>query len=236
MFWEVLFYVFCGFLLAEVATLNTTVYLHRASTHKSVEFHPLVEFFFQLNLWITTGIRRMEWVAVHLCHHVRTDKAGDPHSPVLLGFWRVQLFNVLLYRNAAKNPEVMWYGRNVKLSWMERKLFRFSLLGLALGISLACLIFGLWQGLVISVSHTIFYLQLNSLVNAYCHVRGYKNFPEADAFNSSWVAWITCGEGWHNNHHKQPGSAKLSVIGSEFDLGWMLVKTLRALGLAHVKA
>jgi len=232
---EILGCLLIGFLLAELATMVTTLYLHRSSTHKSVKFHFFVEFVFQLILWLTTGINRKEWVAVHLSHHSNTDKEGDPHSPVLLGFWRVQLGNVLLYRRAARDPKIMKLGERVNLSWAEKNLFTSPLLGLSIGIGMACLIFGWWQGLLISLFHTVFYLELNSLVNAYCHLWGYKNFPEADAFNSKWVAWITGGEGFHNAHHYKPGSPKLSNKKWEFDMGWVIIKTLKFFRLAETK-
>jgi len=59
---------------------------------------------FRLILWITTGQRRQEWVAVHRKHHTFTDREGDPHSPRLLGLWRVQLLNVYYYMREARNP------------------------------------------------------------------------------------------------------------------------------------
>lgn len=234
MIWQILFCVLCGFLLAQVATLATTMYLHRSSTHKSVEYHSSVQFFFQFVLWLTTGINRREWVAVHLCHHAHTDEAGDPHSPILLGESVVQVLNPKLYRNATKKPEVMSYGKNIQLSWAERNLFCSKQSGLLFGIATAILIFGLWQGLLFSASHAVFYLQLNALVNAYCHVRGYKNFSNAHAFNSRWVAWFTGGEGYHNNHHHMPGNPKLSEKSREFDIGWGLIRILTWLRLARV--
>ena len=234
MLWNILKLLLCGFVVAQVATLVTTLYLHRGSTHKSLEFNPVIEFFFQLTLWITTGINRKEWVAVHLCHHAHTDEEGDPHSPLLLGLKEVQLGNVFLYRKAAKDPKVLWYGRNIQLSWVERNLFFSPYLGLLIGVSLACWGFGWWQGILVSLLHTIFYLQLNSLVNAYCHVKGYKNFPEFPAFNSIWAGLSTCGEGFHNNHHHKPGNPKLSDKWFEFDIGWLVVQFLQLFGLARV--
>ena len=85
--WMPFYSVLLAFLLAESSTLVTSVYLHRSSTHQSVKFHPAVEFFFQFWLWITTGINRMEWVAVHIYHHLFADEPGDPHSPIVMGFW-----------------------------------------------------------------------------------------------------------------------------------------------------
>lgn len=229
--------IFLGFLLAEVATLLTTVYLHRFSTHKSVFFHWSVEFLMQAILWLTTslvGRSRKEWVAVHLCHHAHADKDGDPHSPILLGLWPVQLGNVFLYRKAAKDPKVLWYGRNIKLTWAERTIFKSPTLGLLIGIALACYIFGFWPGLIISASHALFYLFfLNNLINGWCHVQGYKNFRDALAYNNRFIAMITMGEGLHNNHHFRPTRAKLSVRKSEFDNGWGFIKALMFLRLAR---
>lgn len=230
---RIVIFIFLGFVLSQVATLITTVYLHRSSTHKSVLFHWFVELLMQMILWLTTGINRKEWVSVHLCHHAHADKEGDPHSPFLSGFWRVQLGNVFLYQKAAKDPKVLWYGRNIKLTWAERTIFKSPFLGLLIGIALACYIFGFWFGLIISASHTLFYLFLiNNLVNGWCHVRGYKNFKDALAFNSRFIAMITMGEGLHNNHHFRPTRAKLSVKKSEFDIGWGFIRALMSVKLA----
>ncbi len=232
----VFYAVVIGFLLSQVASLATTVYLHRASTHQSVIFHPAVEFFFQLNLWITTGIKRVEWVAIHLYHHLHSDVEGDPHSPLVFGFWKVQLWNVVLYRRVAKDLKVLQYGKHLKLSWAERYIFKYSILGPVIGIGIACLIFGWKIGLLLSATHAFLYLFfLNNLVNGLCHWSGYKNFPEAHAYNNKWVAWITAGEGNHNNHHARPDFARLAVEPSEPDFGWILIAILKSLRLAKVK-
>src|SRR5512132_856419 len=83
--------------LTQVAVLATSVYLHRALTHRSLVVHPVADVAFRTVLWLTTGQRRREWVAVHRKHHTFTDRDGDPHSPRLLGLWRVQLLNVYYY-------------------------------------------------------------------------------------------------------------------------------------------
>lgn len=234
MFWEILRLMFFGFLVAELASLMTTAYLHRSSTHGAVIYNSAVEFIMQFISWLTTGINRKEWVAIHLCHHAHADQDGDPHSPIILGLWKVQLGNLFLYRKAAKNPEVLWYGRHIKPTLAERTIFKWPALGLALGISIACLTMGWWQGLILAGAHAILYLfVLNNLVNGWCHVYGYKNFNTV-AFNNRWVAWLTMGEGLHNNHHWKPGRAKLSTRLSEFDLGWFFIKTLSLFGLARI--
>src|SRR5919206_4957854 len=88
--------------VTQVAILATTVYLHRTLAHRAVTLRPTVAFVFRLVTWITTGLRPREWVAVHRLHHAHTDEEGDPHSPQLMGYAKVQFGNPYLYRKAAR--------------------------------------------------------------------------------------------------------------------------------------
>ncbi|MGO9559824.1 MAG: fatty acid desaturase, partial [Acidimicrobiales bacterium] len=103
--------VLLAFIIASVVTqiamLTTTVFLHRTLSHRSLTLRPAARFTFRVITWMTTGIRPRQWVAVHRKHHAYTDQEGDPHSPLLLGFWQVQLGNVVYYKRAAKDPEVI---------------------------------------------------------------------------------------------------------------------------------
>ena len=101
---ELLGAVLLGLLLAQIALLLTTVYLHRSLAHRSVRLAPGVERACRGLLWILVGIRPRQWVAVHRKHHAFTDTPRDPHSPLVLGFSRVLFANALLYRNAARDP------------------------------------------------------------------------------------------------------------------------------------
>jgi stearoyl-CoA desaturase (delta-9 desaturase) len=75
--------------LTQVAVIATSIYLHRALAHRSLRVYSLADVVFRTALWLTTGQCRQEWVAVHRKHHAFTDREGDPHSPRLLGFWRL---------------------------------------------------------------------------------------------------------------------------------------------------
>lgn len=87
-------------------------------------------------LWLTTGIKVREWAAVHRRHHAYTDVPGDPHSPFLKGYWKVQLYNAGLYRAAAHDPETMRkYSRDIKVDKWDTALFDHGFLGPALGIA-----------------------------------------------------------------------------------------------------
>ena len=89
--------------LTQIAAVATSVYLHRGLAHRSLRLHPVADAAFRTVLWLTTGQTRREWVAVHRKHHTFTDREGDPHSPRLLGLWRVQAWNVYYYIREARN-------------------------------------------------------------------------------------------------------------------------------------
>src|SRR5207253_7188211 len=90
--------------LTETAVVATSVYLHRALAHRALAMHPVADVFFRTVLWLMTGQRRQEWVAVHRKHHAFTDREGDPHSPRLLGLWRVQPFHRYYFQGGGGNP------------------------------------------------------------------------------------------------------------------------------------
>jgi len=219
--------------LIQTAVFSTTIFLHRAATHRALMLHPAVAWLFRLALWVTTGLSTKEWVAVHRKHHAFTDEEGDPHSPALMGFWSVQLFNVFHYLKEARNPEVIErYARDIQDDRWERWVFRHGLAGPVLGTAGLCAIIGLPWGLLAAGIHGFMYVfVLSSSINGLCHHVGYKNFDNT-ATNIRLLALITGGEGLHNNHHGFPRSPKFSFRASEFDPAWPIIKLLIVLGLA----
>src|SRR5688500_8237801 len=132
-----------GLAVSQVAILSTTIYLHRCLAHRAVRLHPAAAFPFRFFLWITTGLRARDWAAIHRKHHRFTDKPGDPHSPILLGFWKVQLGNAFLYRNEAKAEDVVaTYAPELKPDKLDRWFFDRAWIGLPLGIGAAYVITG----------------------------------------------------------------------------------------------
>jgi len=219
--------------IIQIAVFSTTIYLHRTATHKALILHPAVAWMFKLMLWLTTGLSTKEWVAVHRKHHAFTDEEGDPHSPALLGFWKVQLGNVFYYmRELRKTDVVERYARDIEEGWWDRQVFRRGLLGLGVGITLVCLTLGLWWGILAAAIHAVMYVfVLSSSINGLCHHVGYRNFNNT-ATNIRIVALLTGGEGLHNNHHGYPRSPKFSFRASEFDPAWPIIRLLIALHLA----
>src|SRR4051812_35542821 len=134
-----------GAVVSVFANVCTTVYLHRALSHRALTLHPAVDQLFRFSVWITTGLQPRQWVAVHRKHHAFTDVEGDPHSPVLHGWVKVQLENVAMSRREAQNPETLArYARDLPQTTADRLFYDHALLGLGIGVALLVLVFG-WQ-------------------------------------------------------------------------------------------
>jgi stearoyl-CoA desaturase (delta-9 desaturase) len=228
-----------AFLVTELTILATTVYLHRALSHRALSIKPAAALPFRFLLWISTGMRPREWVAVHRKHHAATDTVDDPHSPIVHGFWRVQLGNVGLYKKVAGDEvAVKRYARDLPADGLDRALFDHSLLGLGIGIVIAMLIttglgFGWQVGLLGAGLHALMYVMLSGAINAVGHTYG-RRPQENSATNGQMLALVTAGEGLHNNHHAAPTSATFALHG-EFDPAWILIRVMKRLGLASVR-
>jgi stearoyl-CoA desaturase (delta-9 desaturase) len=220
--------------VTQVAIFSTTIYLHRTATHRGLVLHPAAAFSLRFSLWLTTGISTKEWVAVHRKHHAFTDEEGDPHSPLLKGFWRVQLGNVFYYIREARNAAVIEkFAPDIKDDFWDRWFFNYGTIGLLIGTTILCSVIGLWCGLLAAAIHAISYVfVLSPSINGLCHHVGYKNFGNT-ATNLRILALVTGGEGLHNNHHAFPRSPKFSVGRGEIDPAWPVVKLLTLLTLAR---
>jgi stearoyl-CoA desaturase (delta-9 desaturase) len=232
--------VVAAFVVTQAAIFATTVFLHRGLAHRALTMHPVAAFPCRFVIWITTGMRPREWAAVHRKHHASTDTADDPHSPKVVGFWRVQLGNVGLYKRAAGDRElVRKYARDIPADKFDRYAFDHALLGLAVGISILVAVlwalgFGLVTGFVGAGMHAVLYVMLAGAINAVGHTIGSRPYANS-ATNLQSLALVTGGEGLHNNHHAAPTSARFALNAREIDPGWWFVRILVALHLAQVR-
>ena len=221
-------------LVLQAAVFSTTIYMHRAVTHRALTLHPIVAWAFRLTLWLTTGMVAKKWAAVHRKHHAFTEEDGDPHSPYIQGFWHVQLGTIFYYVKETRNREtVRQYARDIKDDVWDRYFFNHGVVGPVLGLLLLCGALGLWWGLLTAALHGVIYVfVLNSSINGLCHRVGYKNFDNT-ATNIRIIALMTAGEGLHNNHHGFPSSPKLSVKSSEIIRPGPIIRLLTIFGLAQ---
>jgi len=233
MFDNLLWTLVYAILVTQVAILATSIKLHRGETHRALVLHPIIDWLFRFVLWITTGIYRRNWKAVHIKHHTFTDEEGDPHSPLLKGFWSVQLGNIIHYIRATRDKDLLnTFAPDNKDDWWDRRLFNHGFFGLAFGITSLCLLIGWRRGLLAAGIHAFLYVfVISPSINGLCHRFGYKNFGNT-ARNITLVALLTGGEGWHNNHHAYTRRAKFSFWWNEFDPSWGVIRTLMALRLA----
>ena len=231
-------YVLITLLLTHITIAGVTIYLHRNQTHRAVDLHPLVSHFFRFWLWLTTGMRTRDWVAVHRKHHAMVETGDDPHSPQIYGIKKVLFDGVDLYRREIANPETLEsYGHGTPADWLERNVYsRFNSLGITLLFVIYFLLFGF-------IGITIWAIQMvwvpffaAGVINGAGHWWGYRNFESRDtSTNIVPFGVLIGGEELHNNHHAFPTSARFSSKWFEFDLGWHYIRTMQSLGLARVR-
>jgi stearoyl-CoA desaturase (delta-9 desaturase) len=225
--------------LTHVTIAAVTLYLHRHQTHHALDLHPIPSHFFRLWLWLTTGMRTKEWVAVHRKHHAKCETVDDPHSPQVLGINAVLWGGVILYvRESAHADAVERYGHGTPDDWLERNVYsKYVLLGLTLTGLTDVLLFGIVPGVAILLTQIAWIpFWAAGVINGVGHWFGYRPSHTEDA-STNMAPWgiLIGGEELHNNHHAFPTSAKFSTRWYEFDIGWVYINILSALGLARVK-
>ena len=221
-----------------VTSLAVSLYLHRSMTHGGVTFHPLAAIPMRAFLWLVTGMRTKEWVAVHRKHHAFSDREGDPHSPLKEGLLAIVLGNVIYYRRASKDREMLdKYGKGTPDDWLERRIFAVGTgNGAMLLLGLCLVTFGWPAGFLSWLGMVVWIPFWGGIINGVGHAVGYRNFNVKDVSrNIAPVGFIAGGEELHNNHHADPRSARFSAQPWEFDVGWLAIRVLAAVGLARVE-
>lgn len=221
--------------------LGVTIGYHRLLSHRAFAAPKFVEYF-----WIMLGYLAFEgspiwWATVHRAHHRHVDTELDPHSP----------------RYGLKNAHVGWllhdqYPAHINPATQSKDMIkdpiynfleqggdwnRAHALNFAIGFAFRILIlvfFG-WQAALASTLAGLAVLQIPLMLNVICHIPklGYKNFESKDdSVNVWWVGILAMGEGWHNNHHTDPGSAQSGLKPWEIDVSWWTISAMKNLGLA----
>ncbi len=232
-----------GYVLVLLGTTHVTIaavtiFLHRAQAHRALDLHPIVSHFFRMWLWLTTGMVTREWVAIHRKHHAKCETAEDPHSPMVYGHWGVLRFGVDLYRKEAKNAEtISRYGYGTPDDWMERNVYgKYTWQGMGVSLIIFFALFG-FAGLAMwAIQLAWIPITAAGIINGTGHFWGYRNYSTDDtSTNISPIGIIIGGEELHNNHHAFGASAKFAHRWYEFDIGWIYIRMMSAVGLAHVR-
>lgn len=231
-------YIVVTLAITHVTIAAVTIFLHRTQAHRGLDLHAIPSHFFRFWLWLTTGMVTKEWVAIHRKHHAKCETAEDPHSPMVYGIKRVVLAGAELYRDESKNQETLdKYSHGVPNDWIERNVYaRYSWQGVGLMLVINLMLFGpvgaaIWAAQMIWIP-----FHAAGIINGVGHYWGYRHYTVNDtSTNITPIAFWIGGEELHNNHHAYPTSARFSMRWYEFDLGWLYIRILSALGLANVK-
>jgi len=207
---------------------------HRLLTHRGYKTPRWMEYFLTICGTLALEGGPIAWVATHRVHHQNTDKEGDPHSPRDGGLWAHMgwiLTGQAMHSNAKELLPYVPDLRKDKFHVWITKLHWVPLTMLGIGIFViggwSCLLWGIFLRTVVGLHATW-------LVNSATHMWGSRRFLTDDTSkNSLWVALLTFGEGWHNNHHAVPQSARHGIAWYEIDMNWYGICALQALGLAH---
>ncbi|ACY31624.1 DesA family fatty acid desaturase [Comamonas thiooxydans] len=232
--WQLLLYTL---ITTHFTIAGVTIYLHRSQAHRALDLGPIPSHVFRFWLWLGTGMLTKEWVAIHRKHHAKCETADDPHSPQTRGLGKVMREGAELYRAEAKNEETLRkYGHGTPDDWMERNIYRHSVMGPSLMLILNVALFGVIGLSIWAVQMIWIPFWAAGVVNGVGHFWGYRNYEATDA-STNLVPWglIIGGEELHNNHHTFPTSAKFSVKPYEFDIGWVYISLMQKLGWAKVK-
>ena len=233
--WQIVLYTLAT---THITIAAVTIFLHRAQAHRALDLHAIPAHFFRFWLWVGTGMVTKEWVAIHRKHHAKCETVDDPHSPQTRGLRTVMWRGAELYRAESANTETLKkFGHGTPDDWIERNLYsRFSWQGVALMLILDLVLFGALGAAVWAVQMVWIPFWAAGVVNGVGHYWGYRNFEAQDA-STNLSPWgiVIGGEELHNNHHTYPTSAKFSVKPYEFDIGWVYIRLMQAIGWAKVK-
>lgn len=214
--------------------IGVTLGFHRLLTHRSLRVPRVVEYAIAVLGTLALQGSPIEWVATHRKHHAYSDADGDPHD-VHLGLpWAHMEW---LYRTnpARLTPaERRRYAADLVADPFYRTLDHLVLpLQVTLGLLLLAL--GGWSWVVWGIFvRLVFTYHCTWLVNSAAHATGYRTFRTTDrSTNCWWVALLSFGEGWHNNHHAFPFSARHGLRWFELDMTWWTIRLLRAVHIAR---
>ncbi|WP_425616221.1 acyl-CoA desaturase [Anatilimnocola sp. NA78] len=229
--------------------MGITIGFHRLLTHRSFDTYRWVR-----ATWMLIGALSVEgsplvWCAVHRRHHQYSDQQGDPHSPHLagegwLGFWRGlwHSHSGWLFTGIWSHPEMQRYIPDLLadplLVKLDKLYFVWILLSFIIPTAIAWAVTGtlegavlglLWGGFVrVFLTHHVTWS-----INSICHVMGQREYVSGDHSRNNWVCGIlSFGEGWHNNHHAFPTSARHGLRWWQFDTSWLVIRAMQACGLA----
>ena len=220
-------------LLFTISPIGVTLTYHRLLSHRAFKVPKWLEYTLATFGALSAQGPVLLWVAEHRLHHRYSDDSRDPHDSNR-GFFYAHIGHLLYHKEFEDNREE-WlkyvpdlanqpYYHFLNKYWYVIALSLFPVLYAWGGWP-----FVMWGGFV----RIVMMLHITWFVNSAAHFWGYRNFDTDDnSKNNWWVALLASGEGWHNNHHAQPNCAAHGRMWWEFDITYIFICLLEAVGLA----
>ena len=226
--------LFVGVAMWWIATsLGIGMCYHRLLTNSGYKTHKCVEYLMKVCATLALEGGPIFWVATHRIHHKFSDKEGDPHSPID-GKWWAHMGWILMGKSMHHDTSTLSryvpdLAKDRFHVWITKYHYvPMIVVGLIL-LAIGGIPFVLW-GIFL---RTVVGLHATWLVNSATHSWGTRRYKTRDlSTNSWWVALLTWGEGWHNNHHANPVSARHGLAWYEIDTNWYCIWLMKKLGLA----
>jgi fatty-acid desaturase len=207
---------------------------HRLLTHRSYKIPKAIEYFLTVCGTLALEGGPITWVGTHRIHHQHADKDGDPHSPRDGGWW-AHMGWIISGKSHHNNTKLMAkYAPDMAQDRFYFWLNTYHYVPLTV-LGLVLLAVGGWPMVFWAVClRVVIGLHTTWLVNSATHMWGKQRFATRDdSRNNWWVALLTFGEGWHNNHHAHPTSARHGLMWYELDLTWLQIRLLKMMGVAR---
>ena len=220
--------------------IGITLCYHRLLTHRSYRTPKWFEYVLTVCGCLAWQGGPVEWVGVHRLHHKHSDADFDPHSPRHGFNWSHMLWTLHRQLEGVRaSSAARDLLRDGGMRWIDRLFWLPQLVLAAALLSVGWAIGGPWLGLswvVWGVAlRTVLVFHGTWFVNSAAHTWGYQNYRNTgeNSTNVWWVALLSFGEGWHNNHHAHPRSAAHGLRWFELDLTWWTIRALSWIGLAR---
>ncbi len=206
--------------------LGIVVTFHRCLTHQSYQTNPLLTKVFSILGCLGGTGSALAWVAIHINHHLKSDKPGDPHSPLYKGF---KIFSLDYETDIDVNTK--WRMRHLVVDRYQQALHRYYFLILVTWSLMLYAVGGLYLVVFLHWIPVVITALMSNVVNYVGHspnmLGGFRTYNLKDQSSNNWLWAIpSWGESWHNNHHRYPRNYT-TAVGRQIDISGLIIRLIK---------
>lgn len=230
-----------------ISGLGITVGYHRLFTHRSFEAPAPVRWFWAVAGSMAAEGSVIDWVGMHRCHHQHSDDHHDPHSPhqhgsglkgLVRGFWHAHTGWMFKPDPVNLDRYVVDFKDDKVVQAVSRQFGLWFLVGLIIPTVIGGLWDMSWKGALLGflwggAVRVLWVHHVTWSINSVCHIWGARPYKSHDESRNNVVMGVLAfGEGWHNNHHAFPASARHGLAWWQFDSSYLIIRLMEKLGMA----